>query len=191
MPNGHGGARKNAGRKPRPLAERIASQNKNSRPLKKVEFAGEPSAASADSRTPPDFLLYKNRNVEGVPLPVEIYAETVDYLEPSGCLPLIPKALISDYVMAKYYLYCAQDFLAKPEAHIVIKTDTKIGGNSKEYPQYKVSEFTESVIKLHKHAAACWQPIWDIVSRNSERLIDNPEEDMIGYFITGRMRKGT
>ena len=157
--------------------------------MKKVEFSGEPSKSSADSRTPPEFLLYKNRNVEGVPLPVEIYAETVDYLEPSGCLPLIPKALISDYVMAKYYLYCSQIMLATPDVHIVIKTDSKRGCNNKVYPQYKVSDFTESVIKLHKHAAACWQPIWDIVSRNSERLIENPEEDMIGYFLTGRQRK--
>ena len=182
-----GGARKNAGRKPKPLAEKIAEGNKGGRPLTKVEFAD----AREFDKTPPAFLRHKNKKVVGVPLPVEIYAETVDYLEPSGCLPLIPKALISDYVMAKYYLYCAQDFLATPKAHIVVKADVKRGADGDTYSQYRISDFTESVIKLQKHAAACWQPIWDIVSRNSERLIENPEDDYMAYLLGGRGRKGT
>ena len=48
-----GGARKGAGRKPQPLAEKLAEGNPGHRPLKKLEFTGN---GGNDSRKPPDYL---------------------------------------------------------------------------------------------------------------------------------------
>jgi hypothetical protein len=169
-----GGARKGAGRKPKPLAEKIAAGNPGRRPLKKVEFAGE---AKTDPK-PPEFLATIKRNAPGVPAPVDIYAETVEYLEPSGCLNLIPKALISDYVMAKYWLACAQYDLSRTA--ITIQNPDKT---------FQVSSFTEAMLKLQKNVVLTWQPIWDIVARNSEKLVDNPERDLVAYIVGGRIRK--
>jgi len=182
-----GGARKGAGRKPKPLAEKIAEGNRGNRPLKKVEFAGD---AGAISKTPPEYLrvMEKRQNpVEGVPTPMDIYAEIVAYLEPSECLPLIPTALISDYVMAKYYLLYAQAEMSV--IPLVAKTGEKKSDDGKLYPVYKITDFTEAMLKLQKNVVTCWTPIWDIVSRNSERLIENPETDLIAMILTGRQRR--
>jgi len=168
-----GGARKGAGRKPKPLAEKLAAGNPGHRPLKRVQFDG-----SGNDSKPPDYLGLLEKRVPGAPSPIEIYHETVRYLEPSDCLNLIPTALIADYVMAKYYLICAQFDLSKT-ATVIQKSKT----------EFEITSFTEVMLKLQKNVLACWEPIWDIVSRNSERLVANPEQDPILMLVGSRQRK--
>ena len=169
----HGGARKGAGRKPKPLAEKIAAGNPGHRPLKKVRFDG--NGQDAD---PPDYLGLLEKRVPGAPTPIRIYHETIRYLEPSGCLHLIPAALIADYVMAKYYLICAQFDLSKT-ATVIQK------GNN----DFAITSFAEAMLKLQKNVLACWEPIWEIVSKNAERLVTNPEQDLILMLAGSRQRK--
>lgn len=168
-----GGARKNAGRKPKPLAEKLAAGNPGNRPLKKVQFDG-----NGNDSKPPDYLALLEKKVPGAPTPIEIYHETIRYLEPSDCLNLIPSALIADYVMAKYYLICAQFDLSKTATVIQISKT-----------EFEITDFTEAMLKLQKNVLACWTPIWDIVSKNSERLVVNPEQDLIMMLVGGRQRK--
>jgi hypothetical protein len=92
--------------------------------------------------------------------------------------PNIPAALISDYVMAKYYLICAQFDLSKTAT--VVQT----GKN-----EFEITSFTEAMLKLQKNVLTCWEPIWEIVSKNSERLVTNPEQDLVMMLLTGRQRK--
>jgi hypothetical protein len=171
----HGGARKGAGRKPKPLAEKLAAGNPGHRPLKKVEFAG-----NGNDIGPPEYLGLLEKKATGMPTPIALYHETIRYLQPSDCLNLIPAALISDYVMAKYYLLCAQFDLSKTA--IVAKNDKN---------DWAVTGFTDAVLKLQKNVLACWEPIWDIVSRNSERLVTNPEQDLMAILLGSRQRKKT
>ena len=42
---------------------------------------------------------------------------------------------------------------------------------------------------MQKNVLATWEPIWDIVSRNCERLVTNPEQDLMAIIIGGRQRK--
>ena len=76
-----GGARKGAGRKPKPLAEKLAEGNLGHRPLKKLEFTGN---GRNDSRKPPDYLrVMEKREQEqrpGIATPTELYTETIHIL---------------------------------------------------------------------------------------------------------------
>jgi len=171
-----GGARKGAGRKPKPLAEKLAAGNPGNRPLKKVEFRNGDN--SPNPSMPPDYLGFLERKIPGAPTPIEIYHRTIRYLEPSDCLNLIPAGLIADYVMAKYYLICAQFDLSKTA------TVAKTADN-----EFKITDFTEAMLKLQKNVWGCWEPIWEIVSKNSERLVTNPEQDLILMLAGSRQRK--
>lgn len=184
MPSG--GARKGAGRKPKPLAEKLAAGNPGHRPLKKVEFTG---TGGVDPHEPPAYLRVMEKreqgNRPGIPTPTELYIDTVTYLEPSGCLNLVPAALIADYAMAKYYLLHAQYELGKTATVTQIKKKEK----SEIREIYEITDFAEAMLKMQKNVLATWQPIWDIVSRNSEQLVTNPEKDLLAVIIGGRRRK--
>ena len=169
-----GGKREGSGRKPKPLHQKIAEGNLGGRALKKVDFAER----HEHCKTPPDYLGFLQQPIPNAPSPIEIYHETIRYLEPSECLHLIPTALISDYVMAKYYLIVAQFDLS---GMVIVG---KVGENL-----YKITDFTEAMLKLQKNVLACWSPIWDIVSRNSMQSIDNPEDDIFLTLFTGKKRK--
>lgn len=175
MANGHGGARKGAGRKPKPLVQRIEEGNRGHRPLKKVEFAGPAEGLAPDA---PEYLHHMTNPIAGIPRPAEIYAKTVKYLEPSGCLPLIPEDLIADYAVAKHNLHLANHQLA---ISAIVGVD--------EAKNFEITPFTEAVLKMQKHALSTWAPIWEIVSRNSTRKLENPEADMMLQIIDARMRK--
>jgi len=174
MANGHGGARKGAGRKPKPLSQKIEEGNRGHRPLKKVEFAAEAPGPAADA---PEFLRHMTNPIAGIPRPDEIYAGIVKFLEPSGCLPLIPEDLLVDYATAKHMLYLSNHQLA---------ISAIVGVDDAE--NFEISPFSEAVWKMQKHALSTWAPIWDIVQRNSQHKIENPEADMMLQIIGARMR---
>ncbi|MVB09481.1 hypothetical protein CAFE_01370 [Caprobacter fermentans] len=184
MPSG--GARKGAGRKPKPLAEKLAAGNPGHRPLKKVEFTG---TGGVDPHEPPAYLRVMEKreqeNRPGIPTPTELYTDTVKYLEPSGCLNLVPAALIADYAMAKYYLLHAQYELGKTATVVKIKKGLK----KEPAETYEITDFAEAMLKMQKNVLATWEPIWDIVSRNSEQLVTNPKKDLLAVIIGGRRRK--
>ena len=185
MPNGHGGKRTGSGRKPKDLYTKISEGNKGGRALKKVEFTEKHDFC----KTPPAYLHgMKREKLENiVPTPMDIYHEVIEYLEPTECLNLIPKMLISDYVMAKYYLICSQQELKfVPTVVCMKKRDPK---RNEPNDFYEISNFANAMIKLQKNVLACWNPIWDIVSRNCQKLIENPEEDLFLTLFGARKRK--
>jgi hypothetical protein len=154
MPSG--GARKGAGRKPKPLAEKLAAGNPGHRPLKKVEFTG---TGGVDPHEPPAYLRVMEKreqeNRPGIPTPTELYTDTVKYLEPSGCLNLVPAALIADYAMAKYYLLHAQYELGKTATVVKIKKGLK----KEPAETYEITDFAKAMLKMQKNVLATWEPI--------------------------------
>ena len=183
-----GGARPGAGRKPKPLSQKLSDGNPGKRPLKKVEFSGN---GGIDPRVPPDYLtvMEKRENRPGTPSPTELYIDTVNYLEPSDCLNLIPVSLIAYYALAKYHLLHSQYELGKTTNVTKVEKGKKRDGTPNEV--YEITDFAEVMLKMQKNVLACWEPIWDIVSRNSERLVTNPEQDLMAIIIGGRSRKKT
>jgi hypothetical protein len=170
-----GGARKGAGRKPKPLAEKLAAGNPGHRPLTKVEFSG---AENARPKMPEYLKFMQKPALNHIITLEEIFERTLDHLEPSGCLNLIPVENICEYVLAKYYLIDAQYALSKTA--IVALNDKK---------EAVITGFTEAMLKLQKNVALTWGGIWDVVSRNSEKLLTNPEEDLMTAIMGGRIRK--
>lgn len=172
-----GGARKGCGRKPKSLAQKLATGNPGHRPLKKVEFGDGENARPKM----PEYLLYMEKPaLKHIITLEEIFEKTLDHLEPSGCLNLIPVENICEYVLAKYYLIDAQYALSK--------TATVALNDKKEAV---ITGFTEAMLKLQKNVAMTWGSIWDVVSRNSEKLLTNPEEDLMAAIMGGRIRKKT
>jgi len=47
------------------------------------------------------------------------------------------------------------------------------------------------MLKLQKNAIATWQPIWDIVSRNSTRTLSNPADTLMEDLVAARARRKT
>ena len=182
-----GGARKGAGRKPKPLAEKLADGNPGHRPIKKMEFTG---SGGVNPHQPPEYLQHMvkhDQQSRPVPTPVELYMDTVAYLEPSNCLTLIPIGMIADYAMAKYHLINAQYELGRTAT--VTKIEKGLRKDGKPNESYELTDFAEAMLKMQKNVLATWEPIWDIVSRNSERLVTNPEQDLMAILIGGRQRR--
>jgi hypothetical protein len=155
--------------------------------MKKLEFAGP---GGTNSTVPPDYLQHMAKPDQlqrPVPTPVELYCDAVAYLEPSDCLPLIPAALIADYAMAKYHLINVQYELGRTAT--VTKIDKGLRKDGRPNEAYELTDFAEAMLKMQKNVLATWQPIWDIVSRNSERLLTNPEQDLMALLIAGRQRR--
>ena len=160
------------------LADKLQDGNPGHRPLKRVEFPGANYDSSLKYMAP-DFLGLMDADVPGIPPPKLIFEETVEYLRPSGCLHLIPVLLLGDYVLAKYQLLIAQYQLAKTG---ILTQDE---GSNEIY----ITPFTEAMLKLQKNALSTWQPIWDIVSRNSTTHLEDPEVALFGAIMNARKRK--
>jgi hypothetical protein len=122
------------------------------------------------------------------PSPVDIFADIVHFLEPSKCLHLISPQLLADYALAKYYLICAQYQLSQMAIVGYVSTGKK-DEKGKEISELRVTSFTEAMLKLQKNVLSTWEPIWSIVSQNSERLITNPEEEVLLMVMGGRVRR--
>jgi len=170
-----GGKRKGSGRKPKPLAEKIAAGNPGHRKLTKVDFFDD----TYDPSEPPGYLDDMIR-VKDHPTqkPSEVYREAIRYMEPSGCLYLIPRDLLTEYAIAKYNLLQTQ--YESKFYPIVGKTESG---------DVEISQYQELVMKQEKTVLSIWTVIWDIISRNSERIVDNPEHDMMKTMFGGRIRK--
>jgi hypothetical protein len=172
-----GGARSNSGRKPTPLAEKLAKGNPGKRPLKKVEFA----KTTYDPTKPPRYLeMLAKKHGDFLVSPLEIYEEAMEYLEPSGCLHLIPKTLIREYVMANFYAV---------QAHYELSTSSNVGIDNKG--AVVITGFAKFMQDQQKQVLFIWDKIWDIVSRNSERVLDNPEHELLSLILGGRVRNKT
>ena len=186
----HGGARKGAGRKPKNLESRVLDKHASKKPLKKIEFLGE---GGIDPRQPPEYL-HVMKKMDGQicplsPMPIDVYREIVEYLEPSNCLHLIPRSLIADHAMAKYHLIQAQFELSifTNVASPPVDKNGKPEGDPDFIPELpKITDFVKAMERLQKMVLDTWTPIWDIVSRNSERLMTNDSEAKWQFMFTVR-----
>ena len=171
-----GGKRAGAGRKPKPLAEKIADGNPGHRPLKKLDWGGN------SQLVPPEYLKLIEKPVgripQGIPTPTAIFKSAVKQLEPSGCVELVGAELIAEYAAAKYYLLDAQYGLSQT---------VTVGKNDKG--DVVVTSFADAMLKMQKNVVLVWGQIWDIVARNSETVMKNPESDTFMALLAGRARK--
>ena len=171
-----GGARPGAGRPRKPLAEKIAEGNPNRHPLKKIDFG--PGEVDIKAPVYLDGMVTKLPPEANIPTPRQLFDIDVEHLRPSGVLRLIPSALIEEHALAKYFLMVAQWELS----------ETAITASNKETKQVFVTSFTEAMLKLQKNCQTTWTMIWNIVQKNAEQIITDPEDDLMLEVIAMRMR---
>ena len=144
--------------------------------MKKVEF----ESMDYDPSKPPPYLpLLAKQSGKTVTTVEEAYKETIAYLEPTGCLHMIPSLLIREYVMANYHA---------AQAHYELSQSGHVCKNHKD--EVVISKYAEFMQKQQKQAMEIWDRIWAIVSRNSERdITGDPKYDMMSMLLGGRARK--
>lgn len=154
---GRGGARPNAGRKKKPLAEKLLDGNPSKRPIKILEF-DEPLPTAALPE-PPDYLSITAKHTEGVPTASEIYTKLSLWLKDTGCLHLINPVLLEDFAVNRSaWLECEA---ANARHGRIVKSGD--GSSAKRSPYVDIALFYyEAYLKA-------WSLIWAIVSQNSEK----------------------
>jgi hypothetical protein len=80
--------------------------NPGKQKLKVVQFDGVSPTAN-----PPEYLSYYGSKKAGIPDSEDIYRETVQWLEQTGCLHLVNAALVLDYAIAKAHWYECERFI--------------------------------------------------------------------------------
>ena len=167
--NGHGGARPGAGRKKKPLADKIMEDMPGKRVPKVLGFA---EGLPADT-TPPDFLdnFSAFRHVE--PSVEDIYSDTVVWLQRTGCLHLINPQFISDYALLKFRWY---------ECEALVQAQLLTLIECGRWPQNPAADMS---MKYLKQADVAWNKIWSVVAQNCEYNFggENPNEDIMEKLL--------
>lgn len=167
-----GGKRNGAGRKPKPLSQKIAEGNPGHRPLTKVEFSGSP-----DRPKPPDYLTLMVKHHLPIPSAVDFFNRTVDWLEPTGCMHMVPPENIANHALAKYFL---------TEAAYALNGTGMIGKNEKKMPV--VSGFAKGFFEALKVTTATWETIYEVVAQNCVKRVEDPEKDWLKGMLTATAR---
>jgi hypothetical protein len=172
-----GGARPGAGRKPKAVAEKIASGNPGGRPLTVVDFSKE-AANLTGSVMPPvkDYLKAKQKD-GSVTCAEDIFKETWQWLRERKCEHLVTTQQIEQYAMSvARWIQCEEaiseyGFLAKKASGTVIASPYVTMG--KEYM---------------KPSNAAWYQIFQIVKENCTVDIGGPSpmDDVMERLLRAR-----
>ena len=169
MANGHGGARPGAGRKKRPLSEKLMEGNPGKRPNKVLGFAeGLPAEVS-----PPEYLeRFAAFDIE--PDMNEFYRNTVKWLERTGCLHLINPDFIAEYAILKTRWLECEFLVSNMFAH---------GRLSMAQPNADLG------LRYLKQADVAWAKIWAIVAQNCEYNFggENPNADIMSALLNAKL----
>jgi hypothetical protein len=162
-----GGYRPNAGRKKRPLAEKIEDGNPGKRPLTVLKFA---HGLALSDGAPPDLPKYLEQHGrecdEMLPSAQVLYDSINDLVARSGCADKISQHLIHDFVHLRRS-YLEAEWAARKYGRafsMVDKDGNKIG---------KRNPYVSIALDYQKAADVSYQRIWAIISQNCETKLEN------------------
>jgi len=158
-----------------PLADKLARGNPGGRPLKKNK-----TKIDGNRPKPPEYLNLTAKPADPYPSAVEFFEEIVDWLEPTGCLGLVPVGNIANYAAAKYFL--VESIHSLTQTAVVAKDGSDT---------YNVTGFAKGFFECLKATNAAWDLIWQVVRDNSETLVKDPEQDFMRSLSAQRKRKRT
>ena len=182
-----GGARPGAGRKPKPLSQRLAEGNRGHRPMKQVQLKG--AEKNGKRPKPPLFLeISTQNNSNEYGSAVDFFEEIVDWLEPTGCMHLIPPTLIAQFALAKYFLLDVGDLVGRMGViNYKAKNKGKSGGSSGETETVlEITAAAKGFSEYLKNVTEAWNQIYAIVRDNSTFIIKNPEMDFVMRTMAAR-----
>lgn len=172
-----GGSRPGAGRKKRPLSEKLLEGNPGKRPLKVLTFDQLPNAQGADMPKPSEMLSALQR--DGKPLHAEeIYNATYAWLAERKCEKLVLPQMLERYAM------CAARWIQCEEA----LTTYGLLGKHPTTGQAIVSPFVNMSNTYMNQTNRLWNEIFQIVKENcsSDYEGNTPQEDVMERLLFAR-----
>ena len=170
MANGHGGRRPGAGRPKKAFADKILEGNPGKRKPKIVKFQrAEDDAAPEMPAYLPDYTIRGEDNVR--PNAETVWREAVDWLDKTGCLPLIHPIFITRYAILKSRWYSAERLFSEMGL-IGVKNETVV-----ESPVVEVSA------RYIRAANACWNKMLYVAAQNSDAVPGAGPNDDIERLI--------
>lgn len=172
-----GGARPGAGRKKKPLAEKIANGNPGNRPLTVLNFESVPDLEGVDMPKPSDMLSAKQRDGKDLQA-ADIYEITWKWLEERKCAKLVSPQLLERYAM------CAARWVQCEEAI----TSYGLLGKHPTCNTPIVSPFVNMSHSYMGQANRLWNEIFQIVKENcsSEYSGEDPQDDLMERLLRAR-----
>ena len=173
---GRGGARPGAGRKKKPLNEKVETGNPGGRALKVLDI---PDVNGVDMPKPHDFLSATQRD-GGQLQAKEIYEETWEWLKSIGCTAVVSPQLLERYAM------CAARWIQCEEMTSTLGYLSKHPTTGKPIP----SPFINIGINYMNQANRLWNEIYQIVKENcsTEYSGASPQDELMERLL--RARKG-
>lgn len=174
-----GGARIGAGKKAKPLHDKILEGNPGRRPLKILEFKDTANLEGQTMPPPNAFLSSKQKN--GQPLLAVDYYELVwRWLGERNCAHLIPSPLLEQYAMSMArWIHCEEGI---SEFGYLAKHPTT--GNPMPSPYVAMSQ------QFLKQASNLWFQIHQIVKENSaaDYKGSTPHDDAMERLLSMQKR---
>ena len=172
-----GGARAGAGKKKKPLAEKILNGSAAGTPVINYDIGSIGDLLGADMPPPKEYLSAKQQNGRDL-IAADVYKSTWEWLNERGCAKLVPAQLIEQYAMAiSRWLQCEEciskfGFLAKHPTT----------GNAIQSPYVAMSQ------SFGKQANHLWFQIYQIVKENcsSPHGGGTPHDDMMERLLTAK-----
>ena len=174
-----------AGRKPAPLADKIAA-GRAATALELPEFAPETPLngdtlegvvlAGSDMPPPSDYLLARQR--DGKPTgAAKIYAETWNWLAARRCEKFVNPRVVEAYAQAfARYIQCEEAI----SAYGFLGKHPTTGGAIQ-------SPFVQMSQSFQKQANLLWYEIFEIVKQNcTTAFVGNPQDDMMEALLAGK-----
>jgi 4-alpha-glucanotransferase len=172
-----GGARVGAGRKRKPLAEKL-EHNAGRRPIKYIPNEAMSEITGADMPPPSAWLSDETKNTQRASTANEVYEATWKWVKERKCDHLITREQIEQYAASiARYIQCEEGIstfglLAKhPTTNMPIAS-----------PYVGMSE------RFLKRANLLWATIYQIVKENCETPVGgNHNEDIMEKILTGKI----
>jgi len=177
MANGHGGARIGAGKKQKPLYDKILEGNPGKRPLTVVEFPDTADLIGA-AMPPPREYLSKAQTSGKKTLAVEIYETTWQWLHDRRCSSLVPGQLIEQYAQScARWIQCEE---AISSFGFLSKHPTT--GNAIPSPYVSMSQ------SFMKQCNNAWYLIYQVVKENNaaDYRGNTPHDDTMERLLSAR-----
>ena len=173
-----GGSRPGAGKKPKAVAEKIATGNPGGRKLTVIDFGDDAENLVGVEMPPVSEYMKAEQKDGGTMCAEEIYQETWEWLHERKCDHLITKQQIEHYAMAvARWIQCEEaiskfGFLAKKPTGTVIS-----------------SPYVTMAKEYMKLANTAWYSIYQVVKENcmSELTGPTPQDDAMERLLQARM----
>ncbi|MEL7654287.1 MAG: P27 family phage terminase small subunit [Bacillota bacterium] len=166
-----------AGKKAKPLADKLLDGNPGRRKLKVIEFSGVADMDGVSMPPPREFLSAKQRDGKTL-IAVEIYETTWNWLNENRCAHLVPGQLIEQYAMSVSRWIQCEEYIT--DFGFLAKHPTT--GNAMPSPYVAMSQ------TYMKQVNNIWYQIYQIVRENcaTEFKGISPQDDAMERLLSMR-----